>query len=289
VNVLVAGKDCKGVAQTVAKCEGVKKVFVADSPAYEHHLAEALAPFVADFQKKENFTHILAPASTWGKNLTPRVAGVLDITAISDIISIEDQDTFKRPIYAGNAVATVQSTEKLKLITVRTTAFEKAKESSSQAEVKEISADGGDSKLSQWVEEVQQKSERPDLTSASIVVSGGRALKSKENFKIIEQLADKLGGAVGASRAAVDAGYAPNEWQVGQTGKVVAPQLYLAIGISGQIQHLAGMKDSKLIVSINNAPDAPIFQVSDYGLVQDLFQAVPELIKELDQSKASSS
>jgi electron transfer flavoprotein alpha subunit len=281
----VAGKDCKAVAEKVAKLEGVKRVLVADSPAYEHGLAETLAPLVADFQKKEDFTHILAPASAWGKNLTPRIAGILDITAISDIIAIESQDTFKRPIYAGNAIATVQSGEKLKLLTVRTTAFEKAKEGSSSAEVKEISFDGSTSSLSKWVEEVQQKSERPDLTSANIVVSGGRALKSKENFKIIEELADKLGGAVGASRAAVDAGYAPNEWQVGQTGKVVAPQLYLAVGISGQIQHLAGMKDSKLIVAINNAADAPIFQVSDYGLVQDLFQAVPELTKELGKAK----
>lgn len=285
VEVLVAGKNCKGVAEQVSKLEGVKKVLVAENPAYEHGLAEDLAPLVANFSKKEEYTHILAPASAWGKNLTPRIAGILDITALSDVISIEGQDTFKRPIYAGNAIATVHSGEKLKLLTVRTTAFEKAKEGSSSAEVKEISVEGGANTTSKWVEEVQQKSERPDLTSANIVVSGGRALKSKENFKLIEDLADKLGGAVGASRAAVDAGYAPNEWQVGQTGKVVAPQLYLAVGISGQIQHLAGMKDSKLIVAINNAADAPIFQVSDYGLVQDLFQAVPELTKELEKAK----
>jgi electron transfer flavoprotein alpha subunit len=285
VEVLVAGKNCKGVAEQVSKLEGVKKVLVAENPAYEHGLAEDLAPLVANFSKKEEYTHILAPASAWGKNLTPRIAGILDITALSDVISIEGQDTFKRPIYAGNAIATVQSGEKLKLLTVRTTAFEKAKEGSSSAEVKEISVEGGANTKSTWVEEMQQKSERPDLTSANIVVSGGRALKSKENFKLIEDLADKLGGAVGASRAAVDAGYAPNEWQVGQTGKVVAPQLYLAVGISGQIQHLAGMKDSKLIVAINNAADAPIFQVSDYGLVQDLFQAVPELTKEIEKAK----
>ncbi|ELR12564.1 electron transfer flavoprotein alphasubunit [Acanthamoeba castellanii str. Neff] len=285
VEVLVAGKNCKGVAEQVSKLEGVKKVLVAENPAYEHGLAEDLAPLVANFSKKEEYTHILAPASAWGKNLTPRIAGILDITALSDVISIEGQDTFKRPIYAGNAIATVQSGEKLKLLTVRTTAFEKAKEGSSSAEVKEISVEGDANTKSTWVEEMQQKSERPDLTSANIVVSGGRALKSKENFKLIEDLADKLGGAVGASRAAVDAGYAPNEWQVGQTGKVVAPQLYLAVGISGQIQHLAGMKDSKLIVAINNAADAPIFQVSDYGLVQDLFQAVPELTKELEKAK----
>lgn len=273
------------MAEQVSKLEGVKKVLVAENPAYEHGLAEDLAPLVANFSKKEEYTHILAPASAWGKNLTPRIAGILDITALSDVISIEGQDTFKRPIYAGNAIATVQSGEKLKLLTVRTTAFEKAKEGSSSAEVKEISVEGDANTKSTWVEEMQQKSERPDLTSANIVVSGGRALKSKENFKLIEDLADKLGGAVGASRAAVDAGYAPNEWQVGQTGKVVAPQLYLAVGISGQIQHLAGMKDSKLIVAINNAADAPIFQVSDYGLVQDLFQAVPELTKELEKAK----
>jgi electron transfer flavoprotein alpha subunit len=284
VSVLVAGKDCKDVAQKCAKLQGIKNVWVANNDIFDHGLPENLTPLILELQKQEKFSHILAPASGFGKNLAPRVAALLDVSAISDIISVDNENTFKRPIYAGNAIATVESSDPVKVVTVRTTAFEKAKDAgTAAAQIKELATQVADSKLSTWMGESQQKSERPELTTAATVVSGGRALKSKENFKIIEDLADKLNGAVGASRAAVDAGYAPNEWQVGQTGKVVAPQLYIAVGISGQIQHLAGMKDSKVIVAINNNAEAPIFQVADYGLVADLFQAVPEMIKALDK------
>jgi electron transfer flavoprotein alpha subunit len=272
--VLVAGEACGAAAEAAAKIEGVSKVLVADNAAYGHQLAENVSLLVAELGK--DFSHILAPASTSGKNTLPRAAALLDVAQISEIISVESADTFKRPIYAGNVIATVQSSDAIKVITVRTTAFDAVSAEGGSAAVEAV-ASAHDAGTSSYVREEVAKSDRPDLTAASIVVSGGRGMQNGDNFAMLYSLADKLGAAVGASRAAVDAGFVPNDMQVGQTGKIVAPDLYIAIGISGAIQHLAGMKDSKVIVAINKDEDAPIFQVADYGLVADLFNAVPEL------------
>ena len=274
VHVLVAGADCGAVAEEAAKIPGVAKVLVSDSADYRHDLAENIAPLL--IRLAPEYSHVLAAATTFGKNVMPRAAALLDVQQISDISEIVSDDTFVRPIYAGNALATVKSKDALKLITVRTTAFEPVDAEGGTAAVEAIDATG-DAGLSAFVGQELTESERPELTTASIVVSGGRGMASGENFAMLERVADKLGAAVGASRAAVDAGFVPNDMQVGQTGKVVAPDLYIAVGISGAIQHLAGMKDSKVIVAINKDEEAPIFQVADYGLVADLFQAVPEL------------
>ena len=275
VHVLVAGANCRGVAEAAAKIDGVAKVLLADAGAYEHALAEPLAALIVALAA--NYDAIVAPATTTGKNVLPRVAALLDVMQISDITKVIAPDTFERLIYAGNAVQQLRSKDKTKVITVRTSTFQATGAGGAPAPIEEAAA-AADPGVSTFVGEELSKSERPELTSAKIIVSGGRAMQSRENFaKYIEPLADKLGAGVGASRAAVDAGYAPNDWQVGQTGKVVAPELYVAIGISGAIQHLAGMKDSKVIVAINKDEDAPIFQVADYGLVADLYQAVPEL------------
>ena len=281
VTVLVAGSGCRAVAEAAAAVEGVSRVLLADDPSLENPLAENLAALVLSVAK--DYTHVLAPATTFGKNFMPRVAAKLDVAQISDINGIESADTFTRPFYAGNAIATVQSSDPIKVITVRVTAFDAAAASGGSASIEEIAAPAADPKV-RFVKQELTKSDRPELGDARIVVSGGRGVGSKENFKLIEELADKLGAAVGASRAAVDAGFAPNDYQVGQTGKVVAPDLYVAVGISGAIQHLAGMQGSKVIVAINKDEEAPIFQVADYGLVADLFEAVPELIKELDKA-----
>src|SRR5438552_11074158 len=278
VHVLVAGSGAKGVAEAAAKLDGVAKVLLADAAPYEHALAEPLAALIVSLAG--SYDAIVAPATTAGKNVMPRVAALLDVMQISEIIKVISPDTFERPIYAGNAIQTVKSKDAKKVITVRTSTFA-ATGGGGSAPV-ENAASAADPGLSSFVGEEVAKSDRPALTSANIIVSGGRAMQSRENFaKYIEPLADKLGAGVGASRAAVDAGYAPNDWQVGQTGKVVAPELYVAVGISGAIQHLAGMKDSKVIVAINKDEDAPIFQVADYGLVADLYQAVPELTEAL--------
>jgi electron transfer flavoprotein alpha subunit len=278
VHVLVAGKDARGVADAAAKLDGVGKVLIADGASYEHMLAEPLAALIVSLAP--GYDAIVAAATTTGKNVLPRVAALLDVMQISDIVKVIAPDTFERLIYAGNAVQQVRSKDKIKVITVRTATFQ-ATGSGGSAPV-EAAAPTADPSLSAFVGEELSKSDRPELTSAKIIVSGGRAMQSRENFtKYIEPVADKLGAAVGASRAAVDAGYAPNDWQVGQTGKVVAPELYVAVGISGAIQHLAGMKDSKVIVAINKDEEAPIFQVADYGLVADLYQALPELVQEL--------
>ena len=274
VSVLVVGSESSSVAEQASKIDGISSVIHVDDPIYKNFLAEDLGNLVASVA--EGFNYILAPATTFGKNFLPRVAAKLDVQQISDIISVEDADTFKRPIYAGSCIATVKSSDSIKVITVRTTAFDASPMTDSSVSVN--SSAGVDSlNNSSFVSDEIAESDRPELTAAEVIVSGGRALGSSENFKIIEALADKLGAAVGASRAAVDAGYVPNDYQVGQTGKIVAPTLYIAIGISGAIQHLAGMKDSKVIVAINKDEDAPIFQVADYGLVGDLFEAVPEL------------
>jgi electron transfer flavoprotein alpha subunit len=279
VHLLVAGKDCRAVAEAAVKIAGVAKVHLADNAAYEHQLAENVAPLVADLMGHHDA--FLAPATTTGKNVAPRVAALLDVMQVSDIISVEGERTFTRPIYAGNAIATVESSDPKLVITVRGTAFEKASAEGGSAVIENVSGPG-DAGLSSFVSLEAEESERPELTSAKVIVSGGRALKDGETFeKLILPLADKLKAAVGASRAAVDAGYVPNDYQVGQTGKIVAPQVYIAIGISGAIQHLAGMKDSKTIVAINKDEDAPIFQVADIGLVADLFEAVPELTSKL--------
>ncbi|NCT40659.1 MAG: electron transfer flavoprotein subunit alpha/FixB family protein [Alphaproteobacteria bacterium] len=278
IHVLVAGSNCGAVADAAAKVAGVTKVLKADDAALEHGLAENVAPVIVDLA--EAYSHILAPATTYGKNILPRAAAFLDTQQISDISAIVDADTFERPVYAGNAIATVKSSDSIKLMTVRGTTFDPVDAEGGSASIEDISAQG-DSGLSTFNNVELSKSDRPELTAAKIVISGGRGVGSAENFQIIEKLADKLGAAVGASRAAVDAGYVPNDYQVGQTGKVVAPDLYMAIGISGAIQHLAGMKDSKTIVAINKDEDAPIFQVADYGLVADLFDAVPELNEKL--------
>jgi len=278
VHVLVAGKGCRAVAETAAKLDGVAKVLVADGAGYEHMLAEPVAALVVVLAP--SYDAIVAPATTTGKNVMPRVAALLDVMQVSDIVKVIAPDTFERLIYAGNAVQTVRTKDKTKVITVRTSTFQATGEGGSAAI--EDAAAAADPGISSFVGEELSKSERPELTSARIIISGGRAMQSRENFtKYIEPVADKLGAAVGASRAAVDAGYAPNDWQVGQTGKVVAPELYIAVGISGAIQHLAGMKDSKVIVAINKDEEAPIFQVADYGLVADLYQALPELAAEL--------
>ncbi|MGZ8408936.1 MAG: electron transfer flavoprotein subunit alpha/FixB family protein [Hyphomicrobium sp.] len=282
IHVLVAGSGCSAVADQAAKVSGVGKVLLADSPEYEHGAAENLTPLIAHLAPA--YTHVFAAATTFGKGLMPRVAAVLDVQAISDISGVEAPDTFIRPIYAGNALATVQSGDPIKVITVRITAFDAAPVEGAATPIETV--DGtGDTGLSLFVGEELTQSGRPELTTARIVVSGGRGLKSRENFALIERLADTVGAAVGATRAAVDAGYVSNDSQVGQTGKVVAPELYLAVGISGAIQHLAGMKDSKVIVAINKDEEAPIFKVADYGLVADLFQAIPELLEQLEEGR----
>ena len=281
VHILVAGQNCRPAAEAAAKLDGVKKVLLADAPAYEHMLAEPVAALIVSLAGP--YEAIMAAATTTGKNIMPRVAALLDLMQISEVIKVVAPDTFERPIYAGNAIQTVRSTDAKKVITVRTATFQATGEGATAAPI-EPAATAADPGLSGFVGEELSKSERPELTSAKIIISGGRAMQSRENFtKYIEPVADKLGAAVGASRAAVDAGYAPNDWQVGQTGKVVAPDLYIAVGISGAIQHLAGMKDSKVIVAINKDEEAPIFQVADYGLVADLYQALPELAQELEK------
>jgi electron transfer flavoprotein alpha subunit len=278
IHVLVAGAGARPAAEAAAKVAGVAKVLLAEAPALEHQMAETVAPLVADLAK--GYSHVLATATSAGKNLLPRVAALLDVQQISEITSVDSPDTFERPIYAGNAIATVQSSDPIKVITVRGTAFEAAAAEGGSAAIEAVEAKA-DAGLSSFVGQELSKSERPELTSARIIISGGRAMGSSENFKILEGIADHLGAAIGASRAAVDAGYVPNDYQVGQTGKVVAPDLYIAVGISGAIQHLAGMKDSKVIVAINKDEEAPIFQVADYGLVGDLFKLIPELEAEL--------
>ena len=274
IHVLVAGADCAAAAEAAANIDGVAKVLVADDAAYEHQLPENVALLVADQGK--NYSHVLASATTTGKNLLPRVAALLDTDQISEIIAVESADTFKRPIYAGNAIATVQSSAAIKVITVRGTGFDAAAAEGGSATVENIAA-GADAGISSFVGEELAQSDRPDLTSARVVISGGRGMGNGENFDMLYQLADKLGAAVGASRAAVDAGFVPNDLQVGQTGKIVAPDLYIAVGISGAIQHLAGMSGSKVIVAINKDEDAPIFQVADYCLVADLLDIIPQL------------
>ena len=281
IDILVAGSNCKGAAEGASKIEGVNKVLVADSEEYANALAENVANLVSKIA--DNYSHILATATTSAKNIMPRVAALRDVQQISEISEVIDTETFVRPIYAGNAMATVKSSDSLKVITVRGTSFEAAEDNGGSAAIEQVEA-SGDLGLSSYIGSELSASERPDLTSARIVISGGRGMQSGENFPIIEAVADKLGAAVGASRAAVDAGYVPNDYQVGQTGKVVAPDLYIAVGISGAIQHLAGMKDSKVIVAINKDEKAPIFQVADFGLVADLFKAVPELDDELQKN-----
>jgi len=281
VDILVAGHDCGDAAQAAAKIAGVSRVRCADAQEYGNQLAENLAPLVVGLAA--DYSHILAPATSNGKNIMPRVAALLDVQQISEISAVNSPDTFERPVYAGNAIATVQSADPIKVITVRMTAFDGAQTSGGDAAVEAVDATG-DAGLSRFVQAEISKSERPELTAASIVISGGRGMQKGENFAMLEKIADLLGAAVGASRAAVDAGFVPNEYQVGQTGKVVAPDLYIAVGISGAIQHLAGMKDSKVIVAINKDEEAPIFQVADYGLVGDLFKIIPELEAELEKT-----
>ena len=277
VHILVAGSNCGAAAEAAASIAGVSKVLVADAPHFADGLAENVAGQILAVAGE--YSHILAPATAHGKNILPRVAAKLDVAQISEITKVDSPDTFERPIYAGNAIATVQSSDKVKVITVRGTAFDAAGAGGSAA-IENVTA-VADSGTSTFVGRELAKSDRPELTAAKVIVSGGRGIGSADNFKILEPLADKLGAAMGASRAAVDAGFVPNDWQVGQTGKIVAPTLYIAVGISGAIQHLAGMKDSKTIVAINKDPEAPIFSVADYGLVGDLFEVVPELVKEL--------
>lgn len=274
IDVLVAGSSCQTVVEQVGKLAGVKKVLVADNTVYEHQLAENVSKLVVELA--QDYSHILAPATTTGKNMLPRVAALLDVAQLSDVIAVVDANTFVRPIYAGNAIATVASTDQIKVMTVRATGFDAASAEGGSAEVVKVDQVIVSDK-SRFVGEELAVSDRPELTAADIIVSGGRGMGSGDNFKILDSLADKLGAAVGASRAAVDAGYVPNDFQVGQTGKTVAPDLYIAVGISGAIQHLAGMKSSKIIVAINKDEEAPIFQVADYGLVADLFDVVPEL------------
>ena len=278
VHILVAGKECRPVAEAATQVAGVAKVLLADDAAYEHGIAENLAPLVVKLAA--NYSHVLAPATTSGKNLMPRVAALLDVMQISDISAVEGPDTFVRPIYAGNALATVQSKDKIKIITVRGTAFAPAAATGGNAAIETVEKAEAPG-ITEFVGAELSKSERPELTSARIIISGGRGMQSGDNFHLLEKVADKLGAAVGASRAAVDAGFVPNDYQVGQTGKIVAPELYIAVGISGAIQHLAGMKDSKVIVAINKDEEAPIFQIADYGIVGDLFKILPELEEEL--------
>ncbi|XP_005091396.1 electron transfer flavoprotein subunit alpha, mitochondrial [Aplysia californica] len=276
VSCLVLGSQCAKVAEEVSQIKGVSKVLLADSDVFKGFLPESITPFLLATQNQFNFSHILAPATAIGKNVMPRLAAKLDVSPISDIIGVKDDSTFVRTIYAGNAIQTLTSNEPVKVITVRGTAFEAA-ETGGSAATENVSADAVTNDLSDFVGQELSKSDRPELASAKTVVAGGRGMKNGDNFKLLYDLADKLKAAVGASRAAVDAGFVPNDMQVGQTGKIVAPELYIAVGISGAIQHLAGMKDSKVIVAINKDPEAPIFQVADYGLVQDLFKAVPEM------------
>ena len=278
IHVLVAGDASGDVARAAATVAGVAKVLVADGDSLGHGIAENVAPLIQEMAS--GYSHLLAPATTTGKNIMPRVAALLDVMQISDIVQVIDANTFQRPIYAGNALATVTSDEAIKIVTVRSTAFEAAAADGGSASIEDVAA-GSDAGLSSYVKSELSSSERPELTSAPIVISGGRGMQDGSNFAMLEKVADKLGAAVGASRAAVDAGFVPNDYQVGQTGKVVAPDLYVAVGISGAIQHLAGMKDSKVIVAINKDDEAPIFQVADFGLVADLFEAVPEFEKEL--------
>ena len=280
VDVMVAGQDCGAVVDAVARIAGVNRVLVCDNPAYAHDITENIAFLIKSIV--DGYSHVMAPATTFGKALIPYAAALCDVQAISDISEVVDGETFVRPIYAGNALARIRSTDPVKMITVRTTAFESADGNSGDAEVHSIDVAGTTDGVL-FVDQMLSPSERPELTSARVVVSGGRGMKNSENFVMLEKLADQLGGAVGASRAAVDAGFVPNDYQVGQTGKVVAPDLYMAVGISGAIQHLAGMKDSKVIVAINNDEEAPIFQVADYGWNQDLFDAVPALQAELEK------
>jgi len=280
VDILVAGNDCRGVAEAAAQVPGVKRILLAEDAAYEHGLAENVAPLLVKLAA--GYTHLIAPATTAGKNLMPRVAALLDVMQISDISAVVSPDTFVRPIYAGNALATVQSKDPIKVITVRGTAFPPGEATGGSAAIEAVSATG-EAGLSEFLRAELSKSERPELTSARIIISGGRGMQSGDNFHLLEKVADKLGAAVGASRAAVDAGFVPNDYQVGQTGKIVAPELYIAVGISGAIQHLAGMKDSKVIVAINKDEEAPIFQIADYGLVGDLFKILPELADELER------
>ncbi len=280
MDLLVIGHDCGAVAEAAAKIDGAARVRVADAPPLAHQLAENVAPVIVGLAA--DYTHLLAPATTTGKNIMPRVAALLDVAQVSEISAVVSDDTFVRPIYAGNAMATVQSSDSIKVITVRTTTFDAAPAEGGSAAIEAVDG-GSDSGLSTFVGAELSTSERPELTTAGVVISGGRGMQSGENFAMLERIADQLGAAVGASRAAVDAGFVPNDYQVGQTGKVVAPELYIAVGISGAIQHLAGMKDSKVIVAINKDEDAPIFQVADYGLVADLFKVLPELAAELEK------
>ena len=278
VHLLVAGDNCGKVAEAASKVAGVAKVLVAESPDYAHGIAENVAPLIVKLAS--GYAHILVPATTSGKNITPRVAAALDVQQISEIVNVLSEDTFERPIYAGNAIATVQSADPIKVMTVRATAFDPVAAEGGSAPVEKVGA-AETPGLTSYVGSEISKSERPELTAARIIISGGRGMQNGANFAMLERVADKLGAAVGASRAAVDAGFVPNDYQVGQTGKIVAPDLYIAVGISGAIQHLAGMKDSKVIVAINKDEEAPIFQVADYGIVGDLFTIVPELEKEL--------
>jgi len=279
VTVLVAGHQCAPVAEQAAKVAGVDKVLLADDAVLDHALAEAVAPLLADIAT--DYSHLLAAATTTGKNILPRAAALLDVAMISDVIAIDGPDTFRRPVYAGNAIATVKSADGLKVLSIRTTAFEATATGDNSAPVESVGGATAQD-LSAFAGSELTRTERPELTSARVVVSGGRGMQSGDNFALLEAVADKLDGAIGASRAAVDAGFVPNDYQVGQTGKVVAPDLYIAVGISGAIQHLAGMKDSKVIVAINKDSEAPIFQVADYGLVADLFDVLPELSAKLD-------
>lgn len=280
IDVLVAGKDCRVVAEASAAVAGVRKVLLADDAAFDHGLAENVAPLLVKLAA--DYSHLLTPATTSGKNLMPRVAALLDVMQISDISAVVSPDTFVRPIYAGNALQTVQSKDPIKVITVRGTAFPPGEATGGAAPIETVEATGS-AGLSEFLRAELSKSERPELTSARVIISGGRGMQSGDNFHLLEKVADKLGAAVGASRAAVDAGFVPNDYQVGQTGKIVAPELYIAVGISGAIQHLAGMKDSKVIVAINKDEEAPIFQIADYGLVGDLFKILPELEAELQR------
>ena len=279
VHALVVGYNCSDVAKTLAETQNIEKVLIVDSEAYTNPIAENISAVLVSIS--EGYSHILAPATTVGKNIMPRLSALLDVQQISEIVDVIDSDTFDRPIYAGNAIATVKSNDSIKVITVRTTAFEPASKGSSSVDIFEIEPPEISNHLSEFVGSELTKLDRPELTSARVIISGGRGMQNGENFKLLEKVAELLGAAVGASRAAVDSGFVSNDYQVGQTGKIVAPELYIAVGISGAIQHLAGMKDSKVIVAINKDEDAPIFQVADYGLVADLFEAIPELENEL--------
>ncbi|MAQ02912.1 MAG: electron transfer flavoprotein subunit alpha [Rhodospirillaceae bacterium] len=279
VHAVVVGYNCSDVAKTLAETQNIEKVLIVDSEAYTNPIAENISAVLVSIS--EGYSHILAPATTVGKNIMPRLSALLDVQQISEIVDVIDSDTFDRPIYAGNAIATVKSNDSIKVITVRTTAFEPASKGSSSVDIFEIEPPEISNHLSEFVGSELTKLDRPELTSARVIISGGRGMQNGENFKLLEKVAELLGAAVGASRAAVDSGFVSNDYQVGQTGKIVAPELYIAVGISGAIQHLAGMKDSKVIVAINKDEDAPIFQVADYGLVADLFEAIPELENEL--------